>query len=150
MRFGLIGVVLVTACYRYAPATSPTLTPGTTVRIALAPDAEGQLKAVLGENTIGVEGRVVSATETAYGLAMAATRKRPVIGTSSRVVWAGETVTIPRDAVGNVEIRMLDRKRTTRALVLGTVGAIVAVKLLVVAIGGSSGGDDGGGVITPP
>jgi hypothetical protein len=151
MRFhGLWAMVLVTACYRYSPSTGPALTPGTSVRISLAPTADGRLAAVLGEGTIGLEGRVLTASETGYEISMGATLKRPVIGVSSRVVWAGETVSVPREAVTSVEIRSLDRKRTTRAMVLGTVGALVAVKLVVAAIGGGSGGDDGGGVITPP
>jgi hypothetical protein len=143
-------VVLLVACYRYVPATDPLLSPGVHARFALA-EPNGQLRSILGAETVAVEGKVVSTSDSAYSLSVAATVKPGVAaGLPSRIVWAGESVTIPRAAVGAIELRTLDRGRTTRVIALGAVAAVIAVRLIVSTVGSSGGGgDDGGGVIPP-
>ena len=147
----VLAVVSLTACYRYAPATEPSIAAGTYVRLSLGDSAGPSLRNVLGIGTTGVEGQVVAATDSAYAMSVAATLKPgPVTGVPSRIVWAGESVLIPRVAIASVERRSLDRGRTTRAIALATVAALVSVKLIVSTVGSSSGGDNGGIIVTPP
>ena len=143
-------VAFSAACYRYAPVTEPVVSPGTHVRLGLIQQGEPALRSVLGEGTIAVEGQVVGASDSVYNMAIAATLKKGAMNIPSRIVWSGESVTIPRASVSGVERRSLDRGRTTRAIAIATVAALVSVKLIVSAAGSSSGGDDGGVVVTPP
>jgi len=110
------------------------------------------LAPVLGRGTVAVEGRVAIATDTSYVLAVAATLKPVDDGTAStsRTVWAGESVSVPRNAIASTEGRTLDRGRTTTLLTAGAVAAALAVKLIVHTLGsGGGGGDTGGTVVTP-
>jgi hypothetical protein len=142
--------LLLAACYRYAPATPPQVVPGVHARLALA-GSNGQLRSVLGAETIAVEGQVVGASESAYTLAVAATLKPGVVSQiPRRIVWAGESVIIPSVAVSGVELRTLDRGRTARAVALGAVAAVITVRLIVSAVGSSGGGSDDGTVVVPP
>ena len=146
-------LLLLTACYRYVPSTRDALAPGAEVRVALTPEGTSQLVPVLGNQTTAVEGRVVHASDTAYVLALSGTLK--AVGENgstslSRTVWAGDSVAIPGVAVGGVERRLLDSKRTTLLAIIGAATATATVRVLVHAFGGKSGGGgDGGGVITP-
>jgi hypothetical protein len=143
---------IATACYRYAPTTTGAPTPGAQVRFALTQAGSASLAPVLGRGTVAVEGRVALVSDTSYVLAVAATLKPVEDGTTStsRTVWAGETVSIPRAAVAGVEGRTLDRGRTTTLLSAGAAAAAIAVKLIVHGLGsGGSSGDTGGTVVTP-
>jgi len=149
----LAALLLLAACYRYVPSTRDALAPGAEVRVALTPAGTSQLVPVLGNQTTAVEGRVLNATDTSYVLALSGTLKSlGGNGSSSvsRTIWAGDSVAIPGLAVGGVERRLLDSKRTTLLAIVGTAAATATVRVLVHAFGGkSSGGGDGGGVITP-
>jgi hypothetical protein len=146
-------LLLLTACYRYVPSTRDALAPGAEVRVSLTPAGTSQLVPVLGNQTTAVEGRVLNATDTSYVLALSGTLKSlGGNGSSSvsRTVWAGDSVAIPGAAVGGVERRLLDSKRTTLLAIVGTAAATATVRVLVHAFGGkSSSGGDGGGVIMP-
>jgi hypothetical protein len=65
------------------------------------------------------------------------------------VSWAGEQVTIPRAAVEHVQLRSLDKRRTTGVAILAILAA-VAVKVIVNSASSSAGGDEGGTPVTPP
>ena len=107
---------------------------------------------VLGRGTVAAEGRLSSVTDVAYVLAVSATLKASDDGTvdTTRTVWAGESVTIPRSAVAGIQARTLNRSRTATAFGVGAIVTAIAVKLIVHAAGsGGSGGDTGGTVVTP-
>ena len=145
--------LLLVACYRYVPSTRDALAPGADVRLSLTPAGTSQLVSVLGNETTAVEGRVLGATDSSYVLAISGTLK--TVGSNgaaatSRTVWGGDSVAIPGAAVGGVERRLLDSRRTTLLAILGAATATATVRLVVHALGGkSTGGGDGGGVITP-
>jgi hypothetical protein len=143
-------VLLLAACYRYVPTTEPLLTPGVHARFALA-EPNGALRSILGAETIGVEGKVVSTSDSAYRLSVAATVKPGIAGgLPRRTVWGGDSVAIPRTAVGIIELRSLDRGRTARVIAIGAVATVIAMRLIVTTVGSSGGGGgDGGGVIPP-
>ena len=142
-------MLLLAACYRYTPSSDNAPVAGTHVRLALNPATVPTLRRTLGEDAMGVVGRATSASDSAVTLAVAATLKRGV-GAQSRIVWAGESVAIPRAAITSIELRSLDKKRTTRAAAIGAVAAVVAVRLIVGAVGSSGGTGDDGPVVTPP
>jgi hypothetical protein len=140
-------VVLGSAgCYHYAPLDATSLPTGTAVRFSLSSTGVTHLGPILGAGTNAVEGTVLATTDTGYRMAVTGTRKSTMPGL---LAWAGEQVTVPRDAIDRVELRTLDRKRT-----LGIAGlailAGVAIKLLIDSFDATAGGDDGGGgPITP-
>jgi hypothetical protein len=116
------------------------------VRFSLSPTGVTRLAPILGAGTNAVEGTVLAATDTGYRMSVTGTRKSTMPGL---LAWAGEEVSVPRDAITRVELRTLDRKRTLGIAGLAILAA-VAVKVLINAFDGSAGGDDGGGgPITP-
>ena len=146
-------LLLLTGCYRYVPSTRDALAPGAEVRLALTPAGATELVSVLGNQTTAVEGRVLRVTDNGYVLAVSGTLKAPGGNggaSPSRTMWAGDSLAIPGAAIGGVERRLLDSRRTTILAVLGAAAATATVRIIVQAVGSKSGGpDDGGGVITP-
>lgn len=138
--------VVVTGCYRYAPMTEGTPAPGAEVRLALGPSATPELFRVLGDRTEAVEGRVTSASDAGYTLAVSGTRKT---GETATTAWAGEQVTIPRGAVTDVQRRTLDRKKTFGIAGIAILAA-AGTKLLIDGFSSKSGGTDNGGPPPPP
>jgi hypothetical protein len=131
--------------------TAPT--PGAEVRIDLTPSGSASLVPILGQDTRAVEGRVSSASDSGYVVAVSGTIKHghgsggePTV---SRVTWAGESVRIPRFALDHVELRSLDARKTGFVAIFGAVLTVVAVKLITNAIGSSGSSSDGGSVISP-
>lgn len=150
MRRLFLAVLLLTGCYRYAPAPNASVAPGMQVRISLSPTPDSSVRAILGASTTGLEGRVVRVSDSAWAVAVDGTYKRRSNSPQDRTNWAGETVNLPLASIGSIEQRSVDRRRTTRAIVIGAVGAIILVRLAVLAVDASSGGDDGGPIVTPP
>jgi hypothetical protein len=146
-------LLLLVGCYRYVPSTRDALTPGADVRLSLTPAGTTGLVSILGSQTTAVEGRVLGTSDTSYVIAMSGTLKAASYSPGaapSHTIWGGDSVTIPGAAVGGIERRLLDSRRTTLFAILGTAAAAATVRILVHALGSrSGGGDDGGGVITP-
>ena len=67
-----------------------------------------------------------------------------------RTVWAGDSVSIPKNAVASVEQRSLDSRRTAAAASVAAVLGVLAARLIVHGVG-SSGSESGTGppVVTP-
>ena len=135
------------------PSTRAAVAPCADVRLSLTPAGTTELVPILGSQTTAVEGRVLGASDTGYLLAISGTLKagsRYGAASPSHTVWGGDSVTIPGAAVGSVERRLLDSRRTTLLAILGAATATATVRVVVHALGGKSGGSgDGGGVITP-
>ena len=132
------------ACYRYIPATSTDLIIGGAYRGHFTPEGSVNVARLLGENVEMFDGRIVTVTDTSYLVAMSATQKR---ADPRSVVWAGERLMIPKNAVNKFELRELDRGRTMRAALLYSLGAITVGALIFSISGGASGG---GGEPPPP
>ena len=146
-------VLMLSACYRYVPNTTAPVTAGSELRLVLTPAGSASLVPILGQNTRAVEGRVSSATDSGYVLAVSGTLKRGQGSggetTMTWTTWAGESVRFPRVAVESVELRSLDARKTTFAAVLGAALTAVTVKLITHAIGSSGTGPEGGTVVSP-
>ena len=110
---------------------------------------------ILGRGTTAVEGRVLSASDSGFRISMSGTLKRiddngGTGGATTRTVWAGESVIIPRLAAESIEQRSLNGKRTAFAIVVGSVLTAVGVRLLVHAVGSGGSDGEGGTMVTPP
>ncbi|HUQ81856.1 MAG TPA: hypothetical protein VM076_11980 [Gemmatimonadaceae bacterium] len=137
--------ILMAGCYRYAAVSDGSPAAGADVRLALGGGAPPELFRVLGEGTRAVEGRITSASDSAYAVRVRGTRKQ---GQAELTAWDGEQVIIPRRAVAGIERRTLDRKRTFGIAGIAILAA-AGTKLLIDGFGTKSGGNDGGGT-TPP
>jgi hypothetical protein len=135
-------LVFLAACYRYTPVTDLVPAQGAVVRLDLSETGTAQLGSVLGRNATAVEGTVLSRTDTSFLLSVSATRQR----NEQPLTWAGEQVTVPRQAVQAIEARSLNKKKTLLLAGVAILGAI-GLKLIVSSLDALAGGDDG---VTPP
>ncbi len=145
LSLAVLGLAL-SACYRYVPSADIQPATGDDVKLTLSPDASVRLAPVLGERTRSVTGRILSDGASELTLAVDRTFKDDSVA----VVWAGDRVTIPRNAIILTERRVLDRKRTLMSAGAVVVSAVVTAIVLSKsrASGGSSGDDPPG--TTPP
>jgi hypothetical protein len=100
------------------------------------------LQPLLGRDIEKLDGRILSVSDTSFLFAMGATISR---FDPRPTIWSGEQMSIPRSTVELIERRELDRKRTVRAVTLGSVG-LLALGGLFISIGGKVSGDN----TTPP
>jgi hypothetical protein len=143
---------LAGGCYRYAAIAPNVAAPMSDVRLTLSATGASALAPTLGRSTTVVEGRILRVTDSTYMLAVSSTLKPDVedAGSVTRTVWAGESVSIPRNAVAGVEQRSIDNRRTAMAVGVATVLGVLAAKIIVHGIG-SAGSESGDGtpVVTP-
>jgi hypothetical protein len=142
----VVGVapLLLAGCYTYTPLV--TLTP-TEAQVALTLTDRGRADAAtsLGSGIDRVEGKLLSASDTAYVLAVL--RVRDIRGVETK--WTGEQATIPRAWVANAYERHISRSRTY--LVASAFTAAVAAFIASRTLGGGAptlqtpGGGGGGG-----
>jgi len=151
LRIALVLPVLA-GCYRYAAIEPTSVAPTTDVRLNLTAAGASALLPTLGRSTAAVEGKILRVTDSSYVLGVSSTLKRAEDDETSftRTVWAGESVSIPRNAVAGVELRSLDRRRTIVAASLVTVLGVLAAEVIVHGIGSGGGSiPDGPPVVTP-
>ena len=134
----------LTGCYSYARvgpgASAPA--PGEFVAAEITDQGRVALADSLGPSPSRVEGRLVSASDTAVTLAVTAVRS---LG-GDRATWAGERVTLRRTSVSQLTQRRLS---VGRSVVAGAI-AVGAVVALAIALGITGFSDGGGGDRTNP
>jgi hypothetical protein len=154
-RFRAATAALLSACYQYTPRVNAALPAGTDVRIELTPAGATALLPILGSGTTAVEGRVLSASDSGFRISMSGTLKR-VDGNggggsgTTRTVWAGESVMIPRSAAERIDERSINGKQTAFAIAVGSVLTAVGVRLLIHVVGSGGSEGEGGTPVTPP
>lgn len=138
----LIPVLLLAlaGCYHYVPA-SDTLTMGTPVRAHLERPVPVELPDITANRVVQVQGEFVASRPDR--LILSAFRiwgdngfERPL---------SGETVTLPPDAVGFMEVRRISASRT----LLASIGLAAAGYFAQAAIRSAVGGDEGEGTAGP-
>lgn len=141
----LAGLVLLGACYTYAPMQGAALLPGERVRLRVTAVTAEALEPVLGRADARLlTGEVITAG--ADTLIVQVPTDVTAVGTGSYQTLH-QRVAIPRDAVLEVERRTLDRQRTTVAV--GVVTAMLgAVVLRATVLQPGKSGPPGGG--SPP
>jgi hypothetical protein len=147
-RAGLAGVVtlaaqLTSGCYRTVPVGSATVGPKDVV-LEITDRGRVDLDGALGASPYRVTGRLTSATDSTYTLAVREVES--VRGETA--TWQGEAVTVRRSGVGLVQERHFSRARTA-LVVLATVGAIVAFVVTRSLVTGGDGGTDVPGPTLP-
>ena len=142
----MLALTLFSACYRYVPVTTGDPMVGGAYRGHLTADGSRQVARLVGENVTTFDGRILTVTDTAYVVAMAATFKQTEARTT---VWTGEQLVIPRAAVNRFELRQLDRPRTMRAAALYGAG-MLAIGVLVFSVKSLASGNGPGAPPPPP
>ena len=131
-------------CYMYAPVSTASVAPGTSLRARVTASHAERIAPLLG----GVDARLL----TGKVIATRADTLIIEVATMERVHSAGVTQSlnqrlgIPRSEILELETRTLNRRRTT--VVAGAAAFIVAsflVKTLIIDPGGERGPIDGGG-----
>src|SRR5262245_1749180 len=117
----VLAMNLFAACYRYVPTPSTDIIIGGAYRGYFTLEGSQNVARLVGENVQRFDGRIITVNDTAYLVSMSATQKR---ADPRSVVWAGERLVIPKNAVNKFELRELDRGRTFRAALLYSVGIL--------------------------
>jgi hypothetical protein len=124
--FGAVGLALNIACYAYVPATTGAPQPGADVRLQLSGEGSTALAASLGPRVTAVDGKL-SAASGDGSLVIAPSLVQ--IADGARQPWTGVgLVTVPGVYVTGVQLRALDRRKSTIA------GVAIAASLAALAV----------------
>lgn len=134
----------LTGCYTYAPVTGAAPTVGASVAAEITDQGRVALADSLGPSPSRVEGRLVSASDSAITLAVTGVRSLR----GDRAAWTGERITLPRTSFSRVTQRQLSVARSAAAGAIA-VGGIVALALAL-GIAGDRDGDAGDRTSPPP
>lgn len=129
------------ACHSYHPVLT-TPAPGSRVVVDLSDEGRFRVRGLIGPEVARVEGALVAATDSAYGIRVSETFA--ITGARSR--WSGEEVTLPRQYVRSVAERRPARGRT----VIAVLGGLTAATAFIITrnlfgLGGGGDGPPGGG-----
>lgn len=133
-------LLALAGCYHYVPA-SEALTLGTPVRAHLERPVPVELPDITANRVVQVQGEFVASPPDR--LVLSAFRIWGDSGFERSL--SGETVTLPSDAVGLMEVRRISGSRT----LLAGIGLAAASYLLQAAIRSAVGGDEGEGPAGP-
>jgi len=128
------------ACFRHAPADFATVPTGAQLLVTINDRGRTELREVLGPGAERVDGRLLSHTDDEIVLSVTSVRHADL---REPVQWSGDAVTIPRDMVGPVQERSLDRNRSWLVGGLLVVGAVIASTISLTGRGGGGNGDNG-------
>jgi hypothetical protein len=142
MRFVLLALPLLAACYRYTPVKLAELKEGEGVRMRLTASYAEQIKPLLGLQDARVLAGTLIRSLPDTLIVEVPTVVRAEIGTSTETLR--QRISIPRSELADLESRTLDRGRTGTIVAVATVGITV---LIVRALKKDPGHEDipGGG-----
>jgi hypothetical protein len=139
---GAMGLVLDTACFTYVPVSTGAPPTGAAVRVELNSAGTTELTRYLGPGVTAVDGTLSSVANDG-AVVVAATSLRVADGSSQP--WNGsQTVAFPRNYLTNIQLRTLDRRKSTIAAVV-VAASLVTVGIVVMRGGGAGGESDNGG-----
>ncbi|MGQ0767068.1 MAG: hypothetical protein ACT4OZ_15575 [Gemmatimonadota bacterium] len=142
----LLIVPTLVACYRYEPLPTPAPVVGAEFRSHLTSQGSETLAPTLGRNIGAFDGRLLAEEGEQFRFSISQTQTRE----ARLVSWSGETVTLPRATIARMEMKVLDKPKTYRAVALGVVGAIIGGLLFSKIQSQFSGSGPTGGGPTPP
>lgn len=136
---------LLTACYSYTEVSPLTVTPGSNVRVRIAPQAQLPIATVpLAPDTRVLEGTVLRGSSADTLLCAIPVRNGDVFSSAQRLRG---TVAVPVAALERVEVRRLQKGRTAAAVGGGAVlGLFLLDWAFNVTLPGQEGNDDPGDV----
>lgn len=124
----LCGLVLAAAgCYRYSAASFESLRIGEPVRARISGAQAERLEPILGFTDRSIEGELLEKADTELVMAVATQLSPEASAGVSRVY---QRIAIPRSDLQDIEIRRLDRTRTS----LAALGAVVGVAAAAAAV----------------
>jgi len=134
----LSGFVLsVMGCYRYSAASVESLRIGEPVRARISGQQAERLEPILGYTDRSIEGELLEKADSDIVIAVATTLSPEA---SAGVARVHQRIAIPRSALEEVEIRQLDRARTSLAAAIAAAGVAVAAAAVSQAIQLGQGG----------
>ena len=130
-------LLVLSACYNYAPLTTPGPQPGTRIAAELTDSGAATLASYLGPNVSTVDGQLMRLTGQELLISVVSVRHRNGV----EDYWKGESVTLTRGDIATLHERKLAVGRSV-FLVAGGVGSAVALLRAfgVIGSGASSGG----------
>jgi hypothetical protein len=120
----LLILPVCTACYSYVPAELSMLPDGTAVRARITSDQAARVEPLVGRDVRVLDGVLLGSSADSVLLEVPAAAR---IGTGGGVQVLHQRVSIPRGGITEVELKRLDRGRTTLVIAGGTaaIGYIV-------------------------
>lgn len=116
-------LIVLLGCYRYVPARMDEIALGAEVRARVSAEAAIRLSEVLDSEDRLLEGKLLERDDsTTLLLVPVATRQNP-----ARIETLHQRLSIPRGEIVDLELKRLDRTRTSALIVLGAVAAGVVV-----------------------
>jgi len=131
---------LTAGCYNYHPLATMSPEPGSYVAATLTDQGSTDLARYLGPNVFVVRGRYVGDGEAGILVSVSAVELKR----GDDVSWAGETITLPPDAVASLEVRHLAKGRTLLLASAGA-GSLVVTTLAVSLLANSTAVQTGSG-----
>jgi hypothetical protein len=144
MSFGVVVLLLNTACYTYDLRSAGEIPRGQQVVVTVNNVGRVALTADLGDDVATAEGDLI-ANDTA-GVHMRVTNVEYLSGESSRM--PGVAVTIPTNAFVTVATKQFSRSKTVAAVV--GLGALLVAAIKAFSLIGSGNGDSGSKPAPPP
>ncbi len=131
---------LTAGCYNYHPLATTSPAAGSYVAASLTDQGSTDLARYLGPNVFVVRGRYVGDGEAGILVSVSAVELKR----GDDVSWAGETITLPPDAVASLEVRHLAKGRTLLLASAGA-GSLVFTTLAVSLLANSTAVQSGSG-----
>lgn len=132
----VLGFLLLAGCYRFTPAETNSLSPGTSVRLRLTEDGSAMVAVSVGPRMESVDGTLREfAGDSAVVLGLQQTTSRG----GSVTEWSGEMLLVPRRAIAAAERKERSPQRTAFMAAAG-VAAVVALAASFNLFGSRAGG----------
>lgn len=131
-----VGLLVVAACYSYAPVEFQAAPAGESVRVELSPAGSEWIRMRFGEQATGVQGTVSGTSDTELSL-----ETMHLLGVARPSEDLDRRIDLDRSHVAVLEFQRFDRGKT--ALAVG--GVVMAVGLSFYLAEVVSGGDQGRG-----
>ena len=131
---------LTAGCYNYHPLATMSPEPGSYVAATLTDQGSTDLARYLGPSVFLVRGRYLGDSDAGLLVSVSAVELKR----GDDVSWAGETITLPPDAVASLEVRHLAKGRTLLLASAGA-GSLVVTTLAMSLLANSTAVQSGNG-----
>jgi hypothetical protein len=138
----VVALLTLQGCYVYTPLYTSAPPTGESVVLNISDRGRVALAERLGPGVISVKGRVATVAEEQMSINVSAVGY--ISGENS--LWSGESMSLSREYVSNVQVRKLSKSRTwmTVGVTAVAVGTLIATRGLLVGFFGLDNGNDPG------
>ena len=134
MRSAVLLLPALAACYTYRGATIESARVGEPVRARISGAEAERVAEILGRDDRYLEGELLERTDSTVLIAVPSTTGAE----GGAITRAYQRIQVPRTGVQEVELRELDRVKTTGAVLAVTAGVAAAVTGAMAAVGNPS------------